>query len=69
MKQHTLDILRRDITKGIKNNKMIQRRIEEQGYTYEVEYIPVLVERTKEGRCGEITYPKSRLIYECENDY
>ena len=35
MKQDTLDILRKDITKGLKNNKRIQRNIEERGYTYE----------------------------------
>ena len=69
MKQDTLDILRKDITKGLKNNKRIQRNIEERGYTYEVEYIPILVERTNEGKCGEITYPQSRLIYQCENYY
>lgn len=69
MKQDTLDILRKDLTKNIKDNKRIQRNIKAFGYTYEIEYIPILVERRSDGNCGEITYPQSRLIYECENDY
>lgn len=68
MKQDTLDALRRDLTKDLKINKLIQRNIEKYGHTYEVEYIPILVERTKEGRCGELHFPQIRIIYEFENE-
>lgn len=68
MKQETIDLLRKEL-KDMTENKRVQRNISKHGYTYEIESIPVLVERTKEGNCGEITFPQIRLIYESENTY
>lgn len=68
MKQDTLDALRRDIVEDLKSNKLIQRNIKKYEYTYEVEYIPILVERANDGKCGEIIFPQTRIIYELEND-
>lgn len=66
MREETLTALEKDLIKDLKNNKRVKRNTEQYGYSYNIEYIPVLVERTKEGRCGEITFPQVRIIFELE---
>lgn len=67
MKQETIDLLRNDLLNTLKSSLIAKKHIERYGHTFEIETIPVLVERNKEGKCEEITFAQNSLIFMGEN--
>lgn len=67
MKEETIQLLEDDFKNEFKNKEKLFKRRIKRGYTYKIEYIPVLVERGKDDKCREIIFPQTRIIYESEN--
>jgi len=64
VKQETLNIIRHDL--NIEKKKQESRSINKD-FVYEIEYIPVLMERDKKGNIQQIIKADTRLIFENEN--
>jgi hypothetical protein len=60
MKQETLDILRRDLNK---NKKYEESWDKNKDFIYEIEFLPVLTKRDKDGLLQEITNSSTRLLF------
>ncbi|MBO3356118.1 hypothetical protein [Clostridium perfringens] len=67
MKISTLKLLQKDLMRDFFSRKKLFDKRKEKGYTYEIEYIPVIVERDNLGNVGEISFPATTLIYQNEN--
>lgn len=64
MKQETIDILRKDLNK----DKSLEERFKKnEEFTYEIELLPVLTKRNKQGKLEEVTNCSSRLLFRSEN--
>lgn len=64
MKQQTIEAVRKDLY--IEKRKLENRPVNKD-FTYEIEYIPILTERNKQGKLQQITNCNSRMIFENEN--
>lgn len=60
MKQETIDILRSDLNKTKKYEESWEKN---KDFVYEIEYLPVLTKRDKNGILEELTHSSNRLLF------
>lgn len=64
MFQETIDILRKDLN----NHKKLEESFEKnKDFVYEIEFVPVLTKRDKQGKLEELTNSSYQLLLGSEN--
>lgn len=64
MFQETIDILRKDLNNHKKREESFQKN---KDFVYEIEFVPVLTKRNKQGKLEELTNSSYQLLLVSEN--
>lgn len=65
MKHTTIENLIKDLNKDKEKEQGFEKNND---FVYEIEMLPVLTKRDKNGRLEEVTQPSNGLLFKCEND-